>query len=387
MEGLRINMDETSICLWQGDGKGAVLCSKTRRRRWSAEVAEDEGADVGQPANRKARRTCFTHVAFICDRPEVQPLLPQVLIGNCSTFLVSDWQQLLAQCPPNVYLIRQKSAWNNAEVCARILRILGVVLRPLSARFQPILLMGARNVHLRVSVAECCSRQGIWLVVIPARLTGLMQPCDTHAFQSYKVNLKKFYQRLRAAHPTGKVSVADFLAAVYSTIRTVLQGQKWALAFDRDGFGAGVQGAQSQASGYLLRQLALSVAPAVGASQPGEDVLALCYPRNRAVPATALLRPLAGVAPLAVAGPAQPVAQPTLTGPALPVARGQLVIPKRPAPPPAGPLTRQRARDARLRLALSASSAASSAQTASASSGQPPLQPGQVARALKAKGR
>ena len=379
-------MDETSVCLWQGDGKGTVVCSKKRRRRWSAEAVEDAGADVGQPASRKVRRTCLTHVAFICDRPEVQPLLPQVLIGNCATFLIRDWHQLLAQCPPNVYLIRQKSAWNNAEVCKRIFNILAAVLRPWSARLQPILLMDACYAHLHASVAECCSRQGIWLVVIPARLTGLMQPCDTHAFQTYKVYLKKAYQRLRAAHPTGKVSVADFLAAVYETVRFVLQGAKWALAFDRDGFGAGVQAAQSQESGYVLRQLALSVAPAVGASQPGEDVLALCYPRNRAVAATALLRPLVGVAPLAVAGPARPVAQPALAGPALPAARGQLMVPRRPAPPPAGPVTRQQARNARLRFAFGAGSASSSAATASASSSQPALQPGQAARALKAQG-
>ena len=369
-------MDETSVCLWQGDGKGAVLCSKKRRRRWSAEAVEDEGADVGQPANRKMRRTCLTHVAFICDRPEVQALLPQVLIGNCSTFLIRDWPQLLGQCPPNVYLIRQKSAWNNAEVMKRILRILGAVLRPLSARFQPILLMDACNVHLHASVVQCSSGQGIWLVVIPARLTGLLQPCDTHAFQKYKVSLKKAYQRLRAAHPTGNVSVADFLAAVYDTIRSVLQGQKWALAFDRDGFGAGAQAAQSQVSGYVLRQLALNVAPAVGAAQPGEDVLAVCYPRNRTVPVEALLRPLARVAPLAVAMPAQPVAQPALAGPALPVARGVRMVPMRAAPPRAGALTRQQAREARLRLSLGAGSASSSAATASASSSQPPLERG-----------
>ena len=31
-EILRINMDETSACLWQGDGKGTVFANKGRHR-------------------------------------------------------------------------------------------------------------------------------------------------------------------------------------------------------------------------------------------------------------------------------------------------------------------------------------------------------------------
>ena len=39
-----------------------------------------------ESASRAKRRACLTHVAFIRDRPDIQPLLPQVLIGNETTF-------------------------------------------------------------------------------------------------------------------------------------------------------------------------------------------------------------------------------------------------------------------------------------------------------------
>ena len=58
-EPLRINLDETSVCLYQGDAKGTVMRSKTRQR----------GCDgSAQRVGRKKRRTCLTHIAFICDQ-------------------------------------------------------------------------------------------------------------------------------------------------------------------------------------------------------------------------------------------------------------------------------------------------------------------------------
>ena len=71
---LRINMDETSVCLWQGGGKGTVICRKRRA---------PDGPEPAERVSRAKRRACLTHVAFICDRPELQPILPQVLVGKC----------------------------------------------------------------------------------------------------------------------------------------------------------------------------------------------------------------------------------------------------------------------------------------------------------------
>ena len=131
---LRINMDETSVCLWQGQGKGTVLFRKRR---------DPPGAESVQRADRSKRRTCMTYVAFICDGPELQPLLPHVIIGKCGTFLARDFPDLQAASPANVELIRQESAWNDARLQARIVRKLGLALRPVLGDFQPVLLMDA----------------------------------------------------------------------------------------------------------------------------------------------------------------------------------------------------------------------------------------------------
>ena len=71
---LRINLDETSVCLFQTGGKGTVFVKKS------------EGKKPKQKVSRGKRRCCLTHVGLICDTSKLQPVLPQVIIGSEATF-------------------------------------------------------------------------------------------------------------------------------------------------------------------------------------------------------------------------------------------------------------------------------------------------------------
>ena len=70
---LRLNLDETSVCIYPGREAGSVFISKRKAPVESA------------PASK--RRRCMTHVAVVCDRADLQPLLPQFIIGNEVLFL------------------------------------------------------------------------------------------------------------------------------------------------------------------------------------------------------------------------------------------------------------------------------------------------------------
>ena len=85
------------------------------------------------------RRRCATHVGMLCDRPEVQQRLPQVVIVNHRAAGQRAMSGLSRNCSPNVCLLRLHSAWNNAHVCTWIVNLLGVALRPFLNAFQPIL--------------------------------------------------------------------------------------------------------------------------------------------------------------------------------------------------------------------------------------------------------
>ena len=275
---LRINLDETSVCLYQGEQKGNLLLSRRRLK--------EEG--VAQKVSRSKRRCCLTHVAVICDKPDLQPAMPQVILGNAFTFQAGQMVGLRSACPPNVHLVRQKSAWNNIETMKIVIRLIADAVKPHGDHLQPILLLDACRVHLARSVLATCVACRIWPIIIPAKLTWLLQPCDTHAFHRYKVYLKKVYQEARAATLDGQLSVAQFLPCVYATVRRVLQGQKWSEAFDQDGFGH----RQGQTSVYVRRMLQQAGEIHAPDGIPTEGDLQLCFPKGATVPKSILLRPL-----------------------------------------------------------------------------------------------
>ena len=105
---LRVNFDETAVCLFQGAGRGNVFLRKSDPAVQHVPIAK--------------RRTYLTHVAFVCDDPAIQPLLPQVVIGNERTIKVRQLAALRAACPANVRILRQRSAWVNAPLIAQIVR-------------------------------------------------------------------------------------------------------------------------------------------------------------------------------------------------------------------------------------------------------------------------
>ena len=285
---LRINMDETSVCLFQGAGKGVVFVDKKRRR-------DNEPVQAVPSAKR---RCCVTHVAFICDRSDLQPLLPQVVIANEHTFTAAGLAALQASCPANVKLVRQKSAWNNSALCATIIGWLGEALAPHLEGLQPLLLLDAVGLHTTPVVMRAFLASGIWPILVPARTTWLLQPLDADAFMRYKAHLREGCQKARAAHGSADLLIEQFIPCLCDTIRSILQGKRWAAAFDRDGFGK----AQCEISSFVKKQLAIEGEGPLRlpATQPTMGQLAWCFPRNRKVPEAALWRPLQPPVPKAL---------------------------------------------------------------------------------------
>ena len=272
---LRINLDETSVCLFQGGSKGTVFVTKTKKPK--------------QKVSRAKRRACLTHVGLICDRPAVQVVLPQVVIGNRQAFLVKELVALKAACPPNVYLLKQKSAWNNVDTMIYVIRLLGAALAPYTHEVQPVLFLDACRLHLSSKVIAACHEANIWLVVIPAQMTWLLQPLDTHAFFMYKLILKTAYQAARADTEDGNLHISSFLRCLYQVIRRVLQGRCWSLAFDQDGFGA--DSGQCRPSTKQALELDVGAPVAILAQCPTEEQFQLCFPRKAKISTEQFLKP------------------------------------------------------------------------------------------------
>ena len=246
-----------------------------------------------QQVSRRKRRTCLTHVAVICDNNGLQPLLPQVIIGNAVAFPARSMVALRAICPPNVTLVKQKSAWVNAGLFAKIVHLIALALRAYTGHYQPILIMDTCRVHITQSVLNSCYRQGLWVVLVPSLTTWLLNPLDTHSFNKYKAHLQDEYQAARIAAEGNEITIEDFIRCILRVIRSILQGRRWCKAFDDNGFGL----RQASISKTLRAEIGESFPVGASSERPSRDEIARCFPRRAVVHSALLLKPFQIKAP------------------------------------------------------------------------------------------
>ena len=98
-----INVDETSVRLVPQEGKGHV--SKSAYRLLCS------GMPLGRHASLAAQRSAISHVAAICDHPEIQKRLPQVVLVGENQFTEARANRVRSEAPEIVHLWRLKKAW------------------------------------------------------------------------------------------------------------------------------------------------------------------------------------------------------------------------------------------------------------------------------------
>ena len=312
-------MDETSVASFYGTSRGNVMNMSPGPL---AGVEPFADAEAIQWASRAKRRTCFTHCAFICNVASVQKKLPQLVIVNEKVRL-PDYNAILQRRPENVYIKRQKSAWNNEEIMVALVAVLKEHLLDEFAHYEVVLFLDAAKCHTVPRVVSACNRHGILLIILPAKLTWLVQPCDTHLFGIYKSYMRVRWQEIAAVAENGEVDLQALFTIIFDTIENVINARCWRSAFMDDGFHTNF----ARLSDFIMKRLEYKQKPAINAEQPTQETFALCYPSRSVIPTNLLLKPWrpnpvpALPPPPAPALPALPAPQPSPGPPALPVAR------------------------------------------------------------------
>ena len=293
---LHVNLDETHVCVRSAPLRGNVVDVTQRVRPLVAPV---------QAATRAETRAGFTHVALICDDPAVQPVLPQVLLVSERLLSRKQHRELMQELPANVILLRTKNGWNNAQLLQRHVKVLGDLLRVHAAERPCFLCMDAARIHLAPAVLRACRRQRLRFLLIPAQMTGLLQPCDARVFSLYKRKVAEVMQESVARDPGRRVGLTDSIQAVCCAVREVMEARPWSRAFDA----SGLRGDQNAVASSILHALELPAIPPIPSSQPTAADLAPAFPRRCAVPYAELWLPPADGGP-ADAGQPPPLPPP-----------------------------------------------------------------------------
>ena len=275
---LRLNLDETSVRFWYEPRLGL--------RRPRGRVPR---AGFARQATRGQLRRAFSHIAIICDDASVQPHLPQVLLVNERTVTAEQHRRWASLPGCNAKLWRGKSAWINDEVFANIVRELGKVLRARAEGRQAILLLDAHKCHFCRATLAACRDYDIWPVIIPARMTSLLQPLDTHVFSRFKMFLRTRLHQLMLTGANEDLTSEQVIDALLHAIKGVLQRHSWAPAFAKNGFGL-----TFEVRPHLLEILEWHAPPVIDSELPAYVQFACCFPARNHIP---FMQLLSGVLP------------------------------------------------------------------------------------------
>ena len=269
-----------------------------------------------QNATKHYKREYFTLIMIVCDDKNIQKRLPQVLVVGDNLISQDEFISLQDVLPDTVYVKRRGKGWNTSAIMVEYMTLLAAILAPYIASIRFVLTYDAVPCHLDAAVLAAIGASDLfWFLVIPAKLTWLLQPLDVYGFSILKQRMKARYIMKIIEGNVMKPAVRMILI-LFEILQPMLDSVPWARAFRRTGYAVN----RNMVSNFIKKHLQVDVIPALPSSAPSEVTLGLCWPSNRIVryadiacaqpPLPIGLHAMPGVVPIAAILAADPAAEP-----------------------------------------------------------------------------
>ena len=224
-----VNMDETQLASVKHHGKGMISGRKQKRA--------DRRRAPRDPDDR--HHTKVTYIAAISDSPELQPLLPQVILPRYTQHTLPPAGMMATYAGfghPFEFWHGTGGATTPGIVQSWLTRLRSVI-SSFNDRAWIILTFDCDTNHLSVQTMAHVRRLGMLPLLVPAKLTWLLQILDVYAFGPLKKEMRLAEVRSREASATGAVARRERMKFASSSIRRIIINRDWSPAFEKLGFG------------------------------------------------------------------------------------------------------------------------------------------------------
>ncbi len=269
---LVINMDETSVRLLPASTAGCLVAEARRRLR--------SPCTLGMPATKRQTRGMLTQMVFVCNDATCQRALPTVLLISTRMLSKARWRAVRDDLPAHVHFWREKRGWVTGKLMTEALKLVAAALAPWRPSHEIIFVADTYRAHITDMVWRTLRTLGFAYLLIPAKLTWALQPCDTHVFAAYKRALSLLFQTRQAFAEDAPDYVARVVSVVVETYDSAVRAQSWAHAFASNGLTADL----TAVSPRLLQQLAMPVPPSATQPLPELEDFACIFPRGARIP-------------------------------------------------------------------------------------------------------
>ena len=258
-----LNLDETSIAKAYSKIKGTVMLPSA----WP----EYNALDISEHVPMAKTRCYITYCAIVASDPLISAILPQVLIAARKNMNRSVEQHADVILGVRTHLWVRESAWMTQEVFLEILDLLLDALEPYNDFFEFILVFDASRVHLSIDISRKLCIAGMRIVVVPAKLTWLLQPLDTHVFANFKNSLRKRLQEAAMDAPHGQLNDTRWIESVARCINEMTNIDH-GKSFHRNG----MMGHQNNMKAVESKVIAADCLHSVGRQAPTLEDMKFC---------------------------------------------------------------------------------------------------------------
>ena len=218
-----VNIDETSIAKGLAPRKGYLLFNVTTKR-----------SSVKALVRSRDTRAHSTFLAAITDEAALQQHLPQFLIPHQKRLSRAEKTLLATLAGPLVW-VQDATGWMKSQTLKGLITIIRRKVRLHCPGKSLILVLDTAPCHRERSVLNHCSHLGIHVLFIPAKLTWLLQPLDTHVFAMFKQRYFETLLQQRQRSTDGTNSGTDWIEALRVASTEILTGRNWVHAFGCNG--------------------------------------------------------------------------------------------------------------------------------------------------------
>ena len=225
-EAVYINMDETPIPYHFGGKKGL-------KKHEDQNKGTDEMRDKTHLHN--ARQHC-TLMAAICTDPNIQKALPQVLLPNVKG-RKKKWDQVIkdkTECP-NVKVKTGTGGWVDNKCLLEYFDILRDSLQEFKGK-KVVIVMDSHSSHRSVPILKKLKNMKWKVLLVPGRMTSLLQPLDAYCFANFKRTLYKMHMKDRISTSDGQQSFESWAKVCFATMQHVFQNTNGKAMFQKCGY-------------------------------------------------------------------------------------------------------------------------------------------------------
>ena len=274
---VHLNLDETSVRLLPAPRPGAIVLEARKRLR----TAEPPRLS----ASKREERGALTQIVIIADDDEVPRALPTIILASERVLTQARGRATAGVLPEGVHLWRGGRGWVTAASMSSMIRLLATCLRPWHDTCRFILTVDTYRAHLSPSVWRTASRAGVGYAMIPASMTWLLQPCDTHAFAAYKRALSQDFQCRLLSSDAGSDRWVILISSMIASWMRVVRDASWAASFRSNGISPN----PGHPSSRVLSALGWSAPPPEALAFPDLADFSCIFPRGTDVPVDAIV--------------------------------------------------------------------------------------------------